>query len=132
MRMSGLIVHADTAIAAVANHPLDRFNRPIEQVNLLTGYREPAAASNPRPPAADLRQSRRCWLVDEALCDITQALNVEPDALAEIEADVGVRGCMSAPVALEPPSATATTPETAARAAETRWARRSGVSIHLE
>jgi hypothetical protein len=82
------------ALATVANDLFDRLGRPIEEVNLIAGYRQPAAAHNPRSPAADLGHFRGRWIVDQALHDLEQALNVEPGALAEVEADVIVRGCV--------------------------------------
>ena len=80
MRMSRLIIHADPALATVANHPLDRLDRPIEEVDLLAGYLEPAAADDPRPPAADLGHPCGGRIVDQALHDLEQARDVKPDA----------------------------------------------------
>ena len=74
MRMSRLIVHADAALAATANDLLDQFDRPIEEVNLIAGNGEPAAAHDPRPPTADLGHLHGRWLVHEALHDTEQAL----------------------------------------------------------
>ena len=56
--------------------------------------REPAAAHDPRSPTANLRDLRSGWLVHEALHDLAQAVNVEFRALAEVKADVIVRGRM--------------------------------------
>src|ERR1700733_4100065 len=95
MRMSRLIIHAHAALAAAANDRLDRFDRPIEKVHLLAANREPAAAYDPRPPAANLGDLRSGWLVHEALYDFKQARDVQPYALPEIKADVIVRGRMS-------------------------------------
>jgi hypothetical protein len=94
MGMSRLIIHAHAALAAVADDPLDGLDRPIEQVHLLPGYREPAAADDPRSPSANLREVRTGWLVHEALHDFKQARNVKPSALAEVKAYVGVRDRM--------------------------------------
>ena len=43
----------DAALATLANDPFDRLDRPIEEVHLLARDRKPAAAHDPRPPAAD-------------------------------------------------------------------------------
>ena len=94
MRMARLIVHADAALATLANHPFDRLDLPVEQVHFLAANREPAAAYDPRPPAADLRDLRGGGLVHEAPYDISQALNVEPGGLVKVKADVIVRGRM--------------------------------------
>jgi hypothetical protein len=94
MRMSRLIIHGHAALAAAANDRLDRFDRPVEQVHFLAANREPAAARDPRPPAADLRDLRGGGLVHEAPYDISQALNVEPGGLVKVKADVIVRGRM--------------------------------------
>ena len=67
MRMARLIVHADAALATVANDRLDRLDRPVEQVHFLAADREPAAADDPRSPAANLGDLRGGWLVHEAL-----------------------------------------------------------------
>ena len=94
MRISRLIIHADAPFAAVANHPLDRLDRPVEEVRLLAGDLEPAAADDPRSPAADLGHPRRAWIVDKTLRSLEQAVDVKPGALAEVEADVVVRSHM--------------------------------------
>ena len=94
MRMSRLKVHADAALAAVANDLLDQLDRPIEQVHLYAVDREPAAANDPGSPTANLRDLHSGWLVNEAPHDIAQAVNVEFRALAEVKADVSVRGRM--------------------------------------
>ena len=94
MRMARLIVHADAALTAVANDLLDRLDRSIEKVHLHAADREPAAANDPGSPTANLCDLRSGWLVDEAPYDITQAVNVEAGALAEVKADVSVRGRM--------------------------------------
>src|SRR3984957_4207910 len=41
MRMARLIVHADAALATLANHPFDRLDLPVEQVHFLAANREP-------------------------------------------------------------------------------------------
>jgi hypothetical protein len=84
MRMSRLIIHAHAALAALADDRLNRFDRPVEKVHLLAANREPAAAHDPRSPAANLGDLRSGWLVHEALYDTTQALNIEPGPLAEV------------------------------------------------
>ena len=53
MRMARLIIHADAALAAVANDPLDQLDRPIEQVHLLAGDRR--ASRRPRSTAPSRR-----------------------------------------------------------------------------
>jgi hypothetical protein len=94
MWMPGLIVYADVALTAVANDLLDRLDRPIEKVHLLALDRKPATANNSRPPAADLSHPSYVRVIDQALYDLKQAFDVQPDALAEVKADVIVGGRM--------------------------------------
>jgi hypothetical protein len=92
MRMARLIVYANAALAAVENDFLDSLDRPIEEVNLLACDREPTAANDPRTPAADLGHLCSRRRVHETLRDFEQTRDVQPFALAEIKADVVVRG----------------------------------------
>ena len=92
MRMSRLILHGDMAVAAVPNDPFDQLDRPIEEVHLLAGDPQPAAADDPRAPPADLGQRRVARIIDQTLHRREQAANIESGALAEVEAKIVVGG----------------------------------------
>jgi hypothetical protein len=95
MRVSRLVIHADAPGPAVRNDFLDPLDRPIEEVHPLAGGREPAAADDQRSPAADLRDRRGARIVDQTLYGLEQSPDVEPGALTEVEADIGVGSRMS-------------------------------------
>ena len=92
MRMARLIVHGHPALAAVANHPFDRLDRPIEEIHLPACDGKPAAADDPRSPAADLGDPCGAWIVDQTLRGLEEAPDIQPRALVEVEADVIIRG----------------------------------------
>ena|SRR5271166_1390623 len=95
MGMPRLIIHADAPVPAVRNDFLGPLDRPMEEFHLLAGDREPAAADDPRSPAADLRDRRGARVVDLTLYGLEQSPDVEPGALTEVEADIGVGSRMS-------------------------------------
>jgi hypothetical protein len=70
------------------------FDRPIEEVHLLARDREPTASHDPRAPATHLSHLCSARIVDQTLRGLEHALSVESGALAEVEADVIVRGRM--------------------------------------
>jgi hypothetical protein len=127
MRVSRLIV--DAPVPAVRNDFLDPLDRPIEEVHVLAGDREPSAADDPLSPDADLGHRRGFRLVDQILCGLEQTPDVEPGALPEVEADIGVGSRMNR--AARPRSAEHNCDElgTEARAGATRSRSGSGVSI---